>query len=287
LLALNNLKTQGDSPFEDIRRGAQELVNSSRQRLQMLDVPEHQIRDLEKTHKVSKFLHIHSPVAGTVIRIGARQGQYVMPNTELYMMVSLDRVWVYADIYEYEIPWVKVGDEVKMTLASVPGRIFTGKLAYIYPYAQAKTRTTKVRIVVDNPELLLRPDMFAEVSINSDTRLDVVVIPAEAVIRTGDRTQVFVLREPGKFEPRQVKLGFESKGKVVVQEGIEAGEKVVTSAQFLVDSESKLREATSKMMAGKKAQKANPDPENKVPNETMKDHEPSVDAAAPEAHAHD
>lgn len=289
LLALNNLKTQSDSPFEDIRRGAQELVDSSRQRLQMFDVPEHQIRDLEKTHKISKFLHIHSPVAGTVIRIGARQGQYVMPNTELYMMVSLDQVWVYADIYEYEIPWVKVGDEVKMTLASVPGRIFTGKLAYIYPYAQAKTRTTKVRIVVDNPELLLRPDMFAQVSINSDTRLDVVVIPAEAVIRTGDRTQVFVLRDPGKFEPRLVKLGFESKGKVVVQEGIEAGEKVVTSAQFLVDSESKLREATSKMMEGLKNRETSPDSAAGVPTETMEDHEPSAAAGVtvPEAHAHD
>jgi Cu(I)/Ag(I) efflux system membrane fusion protein len=289
LLALNNLKTQADSPFEDIRRGAQELVNSSRQRLQMLDVPEHQIRYLEKTHQVSKFLHIHSPVAGTVIRIGARKGQFVMPNTELYMMVNLDRVWVYADVYEYEIPWVKIGDAVEISLTSVPGRTFKGKLAYIYPYAEAKTRTTKVRIVVNNPELLLRPDMFAEVSINSDTRLDVVVIPAEAVIRSGDRTQVFVLREPGKFEPRLVKLGFESKGKVVVQDGIEAGEKVVTSAQFLVDSESKLREATAKMMEGKKELKTNPDSADDEPAEIINDHGPAADAdaAEPEAHAHD
>lgn len=289
LLALNSLETLSDSPFKDIRRGAQELVNSSRQRLQMFDVPEHQIRDLEKTHNVSKFLHIHSPVTGTVIRIGARQGQFVMPNTELYMMVNLDRVWVYADVYEYEIPWVKVNDEVEITLASVPDRKFKGKVAYIYPYAEAKTRTTKVRIVVDNPELLLRPDMLAEVSINSDTRLDVVVIPAEAVIRSGDRTQVFVVREPGKFEPRLVRLGFESKGKVVVQEGIEAGEKVVTSAQFLLDSESKLREATSKMMEGKTEQKTKPYPADGAPDETMKDPESSGDAAAaaPEAHVHD
>lgn len=250
LLALNNLKTLGDSPFEDISRGAQEMVNSSRQRLQLFDVPEHQIRSLENTHKVSKFLHIHSPVAGTVIRIGARQGQYVMPNTELYMLVNLDHVWVYADIYEYELPWVKVGDEAQMTLASVPGKTFKGSISYIYPYAESKTRTTKVRIVFENPDLLLRPDMFSEVTINSDTQLDVVVIPAEAVIRSGNKTQVFVVREPGKFEPRLVDLGFESKGKVVVLKGVEAGEQVVTSAQFLVDSESKLREATSKMMEG-------------------------------------
>lgn len=250
LLALNNLKTLSESPFEHIRSGAQEMVKSSRQRLQLLDVPEHQIRELERTHKLSKFLHIHSPVAGTVIRIGARQGQYVMPNTELYMMVDLDQVWVYADIYEYELPWVKVGDEVRMTLASVPGKTFKGTLSHIYPYAESKTRTTKVRIVYENPDLLLRPDMFAEINIDSNTQQDVVVIPAEAVIRSGDKAQVFVVREPGKFEPRLVKLSFESKGKVVVLSGIRAGEEVVTSAQFLIDSESKLREATSKMMEG-------------------------------------
>lgn len=183
-----------------------------------------------------------------MIRIGSRQGQYVTPTTELYMVVDLSQVWVYADVYEYELPWVKIGDEVEMTLASVPGKIFKGSLAYIYPYAESKTRTVKVRLVFDNPDLLLRPDTFAEVMIQSDTQEDAVVIPAEAVIRSGDRTQVFLVRGAGKFEPRPVTLGVESDGQVAVLEGIEAGDEVVTSAQFLVDSESKLREATAKMM---------------------------------------
>jgi len=248
LLALNSLKSLKDSPFEDVARGAKEMVASARERLQLLDVPEHQIVELEKSRKIKKQLHIHTPVKGTVTRIGSRQGQYVTPKTELYMVVDLSQVWVYADVYEYELPWIKVGDEVEMSLASVPGKIFSGRLGYIYPYAEAKTRTTKVRVIFDNPDQLLRPDMFAEVTIHSDVNKNSIVIPAQAVIRSGARSQVFVVTEPGKFEPRLVTLGIESSGKVAVLSGLTEGEEVVTSAQFMVDSESKLREATEKMM---------------------------------------
>jgi Cu(I)/Ag(I) efflux system membrane fusion protein len=248
LLALNNLSVLEKSPIDEIRRGARDLVKSSRERLQLLDMAEHQIRELEQSREIKKSLHIHTPVAGTVIRIGSRQGQYVTPTTELYRIVDLSQVWVYADVYEYELPWVKIGDKVEMTLASVPGKTFKGSLAYIYPYAESKTRTTKVRLVFDNRDLLLRPETFSDVLIRSDTQQDAVVIPAEAVIRSGDRTQVYVVRGAGKFEPRPVTLGVESNGQVSVLEGINAGDEVVTSAQFLVDSESKLREATAKMM---------------------------------------
>jgi Cu(I)/Ag(I) efflux system membrane fusion protein len=214
----------------------------------LFDVPEHQIRELEQSREIQKSLHIHTPVPGTVIRIGAREGQYVTPKTELYMIVDLSTVWVYADIYEYELPWVRVGDEVEMSLAGIPGRTFTGELDYIYPYAEARTRSVKVRLAFDNPELLLKPEMFAEVVIKSDKRVDTVVIPAEAVIRSGQSERVFVVRAPGKFEPVIVKLGIQSAGQVAVLEGIEDGDEVVVSAQFLVDSESSLREATAKMM---------------------------------------
>ena len=248
LLALKNLDALKDSDFAEIRDGAKSLLESSRERLKLLDVAEHQIRELERTRKIKKALHIHSPVAGTVIRIGSRQGQFVTPKTELYKLVDLSQVWVLADIYEYELPWVKEGDEVDMTLASVPGRTFKGRLAYVYPYAEAKTRTTKVRLVFDNTDLVLRPDMLADVSIKANAQDNAIVIPSEAVVRSGGRTQVFVVREPGKFEPRNVDLGIESQGRVSVVSGLAAGEVVVTSAQFLVDSESKLREATAKMM---------------------------------------
>tara|TARA_R110002110_G_scaffold12718_3_gene60891 strand:+ start:52643 stop:54019 length:1377 start_codon:yes stop_codon:yes gene_type:complete len=247
LLALRNFETLKDSQFDDIRRGAISLVTSSRDRLSLFDVPEHQIKALEESGIVLESLHIHAPAGGTVLSIGARAGGYVTPGTELYQIVDLSTVWVYADIYEYEVPWVEEGDPVTMTLASVPGRTFTGTISYIYPYAEAHTRTTKVRIVFDNSDLLLRPDMFTEVTINSQDMATMVVVPAEAVIRSGDYNQIFVMTEAGVFEPRKVKLGIDTGGKVAVLEGIASGERVVVSAQFLIDSESSLREATAKM----------------------------------------
>ncbi len=248
LLALNNLKVLEKSPIEDIRRGAEELVRSSRERLRLLDVPAHQIHELERARKIRKSLHIHAPASGIVMKIGAREGQYVTPATEIYMIADLHRVWVYADVYEYELPWVKENDPVKMRLAGIPGKVFKGHVAYIYPYAEAKTRTIKVRLIFENPELLLKPEMFAEVTIYASKQVNAIVIPSEAIIRSGTRAQVFVVRGPGKFEPRQVELGMFSNGKVAVLKGLNEGEEVVTSAQFLIDSESKLREATAKMM---------------------------------------
>ncbi|MFT5482118.1 MAG: Cu(I)/Ag(I) efflux system membrane fusion protein [Halieaceae bacterium] len=248
LLALNNLEALKDSRFEDISLGARALVKSSRERLKLLDVAEHQIRELEESGKIKDELHIHAPSGGTVLRIGARNGQYVTPASELYLIADLSKVWVYADVYDYELPWVKQGDQVEMSLASVPGRVFEGVLAYIYPYASSKTRTTRIRMVFDNPDLLLRPEMFADVIIHSDTKLNQIVIPAESVIRSGDYNQIFVMTKPGTLVPRKVSLGVESGGYVTVVEGLSEGEIVVSSAQFLIDSESKLREATAKMV---------------------------------------
>lgn len=248
LLALKNEKALEQSPFKDVRDGARSLVKSSRDRLSFLDVPNHQIIELEKSKKVKKNLHIHTPVAGTVLRIDARKGQYVTPQTELYMIADLSKVWVIAEIYEYELPWIKQGDRAEVTLISVPGKIFKGTVDYIYPYAEAKTRTTKVRLVFENDDLRLRPDMFAEVKISVQNQKDALVIPSEALIRSGDNTQVFLVKGSGKYEPRFVKLGIESQGKVSILSGLKEGDEVVTSAQFLIDSESKLREATAKML---------------------------------------
>ena len=248
LLALKNVHALEQSPFKDVRDGARTLVESARERLTLLDVPEHQIKELEESKKIKKNLHIHTPVAGTVLRIGARKGQHVSPKTELYMIADLSTVWVIAEIYEYELPWISKGDEAEVTLISVPGKVFKGTVDYIYPYAEAKTRTTKVRLVFKNDDLRLRPDMFAEVKIHAQNQKDALVIPAEAVIRSGNRTQVFLVKGAGKYEPRFVKLGIESQGKVSILSGLKADDEVVTSAQFLIDSESKLREATAKML---------------------------------------
>ena len=248
LLALSNAQMLKASPFPDIRDGAKSLLRSARERLELLDMPPHQIQKLKETRKVMKAVHIHSPFDGIVMKIGARDGQRITPDTELYMVADLSRVWVIVDLYEDDLPWVREGDIAEMRVAGIPGRTFTGVVSYIYPYLEAKTRTVKMRLEFDNPELALKPDMFANVMVKAGKQIDAVIVPSEAIVRTGEQEQVFVQRAPGKFEPRRVVVGVDSDGQVQILEGLEAGEIVVTSSQFLIDSESKLKEATAKML---------------------------------------
>jgi Cu(I)/Ag(I) efflux system membrane fusion protein len=248
LLALKNAEILKDSPFPDIRNGALSLARSSRERLELLDVPKHQLRALEKKGKIIQNLHIHSPFDGIVIKVGVRQGQYVTPETELYTVADLSQIWVYVDIYEDEMPWVQVGDMAEMNVTGIPGRAFMGKVTYIYPYLDAKTRTNKVRLEFANPDLSLKPEMFAHVRLKTSRQINAVVVPSEAIVRTGGREQIFISKGAGKFEPRIVKLGIEADGEIQIVEGLQAGEQVVTSAQFLIDSDSKLNEATAKML---------------------------------------
>mgnify|MGYP003626962268 FL=1 len=249
LLALENLKILGDSPFEDISTGAERLVKSARLRLELMDIPEHQIKELEKTGNVKRNIHIHAPFHGVVIKIGVREGQYITPRTELYQVADLSKVWVYAEVFEYELPWIKEGDLAQITVEGLPGREFHGRIDYIYPYLDMKTRTAKVRLEFDNADGALLPQMFADVTLQNKRSEATVLVPAEAVVRSGTRKQVFVVRSPGKFEPHEVEVGVTSEGKTQILEGISAGDEVVTSAQFLIDSESSLREATAKMLS--------------------------------------
>jgi len=179
----------------------------------------------------------------------------------LYRLADLSWVWVYVDVFENEMPWVRVGDEAVMRVAAVPGRAFYGRITYIYPYLDAKTRTVKARMVFANREGLLKPEMFADVSIHASRQVNALTVPSEAIVRSGSRAQVFVVRAPGKFAPREVVTGVSSAGQTQIIKGLKAGETVVTSAQFLIDSESKLREATAKMMeslSGKQSGGAQP-----------------------------
>ncbi|ATX80959.1 membrane fusion protein, Cu(I)/Ag(I) efflux system [Mariprofundus ferrinatatus] len=249
LLALRNWQKLKNSPFTDIREGAKRLLSTSLERLKLLDVPEHQLKEIRTTGRVPKALHIHSPFDGIVMNIGVREGQRITPETELYMVADLTRVWVQVDVYEDELPWVRLGDEAEMRLSAAPGRVFKGKLSYIYPYLDGKTRTNKVRIEFANPDLALKPEMFANVTLKPSRTVNAVVVPSEAIVRTGMRNQVFVQRSEGRFEPRIVELGLQSDGGVQILSGIKEGEAVVTSSQFLIDSESKLKEATAKMLS--------------------------------------
>jgi Cu(I)/Ag(I) efflux system membrane fusion protein len=249
LLALKNLDTLKASEFPDTARGAQDLLVTSQERLRFFDVPEHQIKELRESRVVKKQLHIHAPAGGIVTKVGARDGQYITPKDELFTIADLSRVWVFVDIYEDELPWVKIGDRADMTVMGVPGEIFSGELTYIYPYAESKTRTIKARLEVENSAFKLKPDMFANIALQASARQGVLAVPDEAIVRSGLNEKVFVVRAPGKFEPRDVVIGVSSEGYTEVRDGVEVGEVVVVSAQFLIDSESNMREATSKMRA--------------------------------------
>ncbi len=229
------------------------VLQSARERLELLDVPAHQIKELEKSRKPMRSLHIHSPFEGRMMNIGVREGQYVTPKDELYMIADLSRIWVYVDVYEDDLPWLKLGDEAELRVRAAPGKKFIGAVSFIHPVLDPKTRTVRVRLAFDNPDLLLKPGMFANVVLHVDPRAEALVVPAEAIVRSGGREQLFVAKGNGKFEPRDVVLGISAAGYTQVLEGVAVGERVVTSSQFLIDSESKLREATAKMMAGESA----------------------------------
>jgi len=242
LLALNTWEKSKNTTSNSMLKGA-------RERLELFDVPEHQIIELEQSRKIKKQLHIHSPFQGSVLNIGAREGQYVTPKDQLYLIADLNRIWVNVDVFEDQLSWVKIGDRAAMRVRAQPGRIYDGKVTFIHPVFNSKSRTAQIRLEFNNPDMSLKPGMFSNVVLYANPQKNAVVIPSEAIVRSGNREQVFVVRAPGKFEPREVTLGVSASGLTQILEGVIEGEQVVTSSQFLIDSESKLREATAKMMA--------------------------------------
>ncbi|OGT22214.1 MAG: efflux transporter periplasmic adaptor subunit [Gammaproteobacteria bacterium RBG_16_57_12] len=250
LLALNSRETFRESPFPDIRRGAEELVESARERLLLFGVPEHQLHELEQDRQIMKNLHLHSPFDGVVMEMGVREGQYVTPETELYLLADLSVIWVSVDVYEQDLPWIKVGDWAQLQVAALPGREFKGRVTYIYPYLEEKTRTAKVRLELTNPGLGLKPDMFANVTLRAGTRDNVLAVPREALIRTGTQDKVMLALGEGRFRPAVVKTGVESSDQVEIVAGLEEGQQVVLSGQFLIDAEASLQGATQRMESG-------------------------------------
>lgn len=243
LQALRARETLAKSRFTDIASGGESLVEAARRRLQFWDISDEEIAALERTRTPRKSLTIHSPIDGVVIEKMAFRGKKVMPGEPLYKVADLSTVWVHGEIYEYEVPLVRLGQAAIVTLASYPGELFRGKVSYIYPVLQEKTRTVKVRFEFSNTnEWKLKPQMYAnvELKIAVGRRL---VVPDEALIDSGTRQLVFIDKGQGTFEPRDVKVGIRTEGYVEILAGLSVGEKVVTSANFLIDSESQLKTA--------------------------------------------
>jgi len=244
LLAIKSKKILSDSQFNDISRGANSLLKSSRRRLELLDVSADQIKELERTGKVETNLTVYSPVKGHVALKNAFENMHIEPNTLLFKIADHTTAWVQVDIYENEIPLVKLGEKAAMTLASFPGEVFEGEVKFINPHLNPETRTVKVRMEFPNPDLKLLPEMYADVTLDIPMG-EKLTIPDSAVLRTGKKDIVFVDKGNGNIEIRRVELGQKAGGYYEVLRGLVKGERVVSRANFLIDAESKVQAAVA------------------------------------------
>ncbi|MEA5114539.1 MAG: efflux RND transporter periplasmic adaptor subunit [Geobacteraceae bacterium] len=240
LLALKSREQFKGSSIEAISQGGDGLVSSARQRLKLLGVKDYQIAALEKSGQPNIKLSIYTPLSGIVIEKIVVQGQYVNVGDPLFNIADLSTVWVEAEVYESDFPNIKIGQKVDITSQSYPGRTFTGKVSFIYPFLDPKTRTVKVRVQIANPGLRLKPDMFVNVSLKIPLG-EVLVAPVAAVMDTGKRKVAWVETEPGVFEPRDVKVGARVGDRLQILSGLARGDKVAASGGYLIDSEAQLR----------------------------------------------
>lgn len=230
---------------------SESLLQAARRRLELWDLSDAQIDQVLRTGQPIKNITLYSPVTGYISDRKAFPQLKVMPDTDLYTIVDLSRVWVMADVFEYEAPNIHIGETAAVTLQAIPGRTFTARIDYIQPSVDPMTRTIKVRLDLANPGLLLKPDMYADV----DFRINLpssLTVPAEAVLDAGERKTVFIARGSGFFEPRQVQTGEREGDRIQILSGLTGGERVVTSGNFLIDSESQMKAAAAGMggMAG-------------------------------------
>jgi Cu(I)/Ag(I) efflux system membrane fusion protein/cobalt-zinc-cadmium efflux system membrane fusion protein len=237
----NNSAFAEDSHGMGIQEGGW-MVKAAEERLQQFGVPPQSIADLEQSGKVQRNIAVESPASGYIIERDALPNEYVQPETKLYTIADLSTVWVYANVFQNDVGKLRPGDQAQVTVDAYPGRHFNGRIDQILPQVDMTTRTVRVRLVFSNPGVILKPGMYVNVAIS--VRLGrQLVIPASAVLETGTRAVAFVDHGNGSLEPRTIVIGPQLDDSVVVLSGLKAGEKVVSSANFLVDSEAQLQAA--------------------------------------------
>jgi len=231
------------------RRRAAALLESARRRLEYWDIPKDQIEAIAEAGKVRSTVTLRSRFTGVVTHKNAVEGRFFKAGAPLFEIADLSTVWVYGQIYEFERPWVKVGQKAAITLSYIPGRAYEGEVEYVYPYLNEQTRDITVRLRFSNPDGGLLPGMYANLTMDCSLGTHALLVPESAVLDTGTRKVVFVVRGPGRFEGREVRLGVRSAGgKWEVLDGLKTGERVVVSGQFMLDAESKVREAIRKFL---------------------------------------
>ena len=242
LLALRAKQEMAANPIHALHASTENLLAASRRRLELWDIGEEQIEQVARTGQTLKNLTLYAPMNGFVMERNAYAKQRVTTETVLYTIADLSTVWVIADVFEYEAGGVRVDMPATLTLAGLPGRTFHGRVSYILPQVDPMTRTLKVRIQFDNPGLVLKPDMYGDVELYAaGTRR--LTVPRDAVLDSGLKQIVFIDRGDGRFEPRNVKTGRQVGDRIEILSGLAAGERIVTSGNFLIDSESQLKAA--------------------------------------------
>lgn len=236
------------SEVPEVRSGGTELLEAARRRLLLFDVPQSFIDTLEKTGQPQRAVTLEAPASGFVTSKDVFAGARIEPGVTLFTVTDLSRVWVEGDVYEYEAPLVRLGQQARVTLAYDPSKVYTGRITYIYPYLNTDTRTLRVRFEFDNPGLALKPGMYVDVELDAQA-VRGILIPDESILDTGPRQIVYVKTGEGRYEPRQVTVGLRSEGQAQILSGVKAGEAVVDRANFLLDSESRLRAAIGRSSA--------------------------------------
>ena len=240
LLTALHLAQTIDSTAPEAWRNAQDLVAAARRRLAYWDISEEQIERLERTGEVTKTLTLVAPFDGVVMEKMVVAGQSVMPGMKLYRLANLSTVWVEGEVFEQDLALIRVGAPVRVELTAYPGQTLTGRVAFVWPVVDEQSRTGKVRVALANAKGLIKPGMYATLLFDATVGRDALSLPAEAVVLTGERNLVFVVGKDGALEPRQVTLGARAGDRIQVLDGVAEGERVVASANFLVDAESRL-----------------------------------------------
>jgi len=223
------------------------LIDASSDRLQALGVAKSQIGRLNKTKRARQYVPVYAKQSGIVANLNVREGMFVEPMREVMSLADLSSVWLLAEVFESQLDWVRVDQSAEVRLSYLPGREWVGKVEYIYPSLNPKTRTLKVRLRFDNPDEALKPNMFANVTIYGGAKKNLIIIPREALIREGGEERVIIAEGKGRYSSRVVKAGIESGDYVEVVSGLSEGDTVVTSGQFLIDSEASLKASLTRM----------------------------------------
>ena len=247
LLLARRLRSDVADASAETKRSADDMLSSSRRRLAYWDVPTSEINEIERSGTVRKTLTLRAPAGGYVLEKNVVAGQKVMAGEALYKVADLSVLWVEGEVFEQDMSTVLVGASVTAELAALPGEHRMGRISYIYPTLDPQTRTVRVRVVLPNRELALKPGMYATLRIAGRARANVLTVPRSAVLSTGERSLVFVREASGQLAPREVSLGTTNDDRVEVLRGLAVGETVVASATFLVDAESNLGKALGGM----------------------------------------